>query len=198
MRNLPEWSVAFWAAALAGAIVTPLNAWWTGPELEYGLADSGTTIAIVDAERWERLREHVDNCPRLEAHLRQPLERGDRRSARAAARRRDRRAERLGGACRRRRCRTSRSTPDDDVDDLLHLGHDREAEGRGHHPSQHHLERLQRAAPRRRARSCGAARRRRRPIRRAAEGDPDLGAVLPRHRLLRGDDPGAARRAASS
>src|SRR5262245_60893970 len=27
MRNLPEWSVAFWGAALAGAIVTPLNAW---------------------------------------------------------------------------------------------------------------------------------------------------------------------------
>ncbi len=66
MRNLPEWSVAFWAAALAGAIVTPLNAWWTGPELEYGLQDSGTKIAIADAERWERLREHVDNCPELE------------------------------------------------------------------------------------------------------------------------------------
>jgi long-chain acyl-CoA synthetase len=65
MRNLPEWSVAFWAAALTGAIVTPLNAWWTGPELEYGLTDSGTTLAIADAERWERLREHVDNCPEL-------------------------------------------------------------------------------------------------------------------------------------
>ena len=66
MRNLPEWSVAFWAAALTGAIVTPLNAWWTGPELEYGLTDSGTTLAIADAERWERLREHVDVCPALE------------------------------------------------------------------------------------------------------------------------------------
>jgi long-chain acyl-CoA synthetase len=66
MRNLPEWSVAFWAAALAGAIVTPLNAWWTGPELEYGLQDSGTKLAIADAERWERLREHVDDCPDLE------------------------------------------------------------------------------------------------------------------------------------
>jgi long-chain acyl-CoA synthetase len=66
MRNLPEWSVAFWAAVLAGAVVTPLNAWWTGPELEYGLTDSGTKLAIADAERWERLREHVDNCPDLE------------------------------------------------------------------------------------------------------------------------------------
>ena len=65
MRNLPEWSVAFWAAILAGAIVTPLNAWWTGPELEYGLVDSGTILAIADAERWERLREHVDNCSEL-------------------------------------------------------------------------------------------------------------------------------------
>jgi long-chain acyl-CoA synthetase len=66
MRNLPEWSVAFWAGALAGAIVTPLNAWWTGPELEYGLRDSGARIAMVDAERWERVREHVDACPALE------------------------------------------------------------------------------------------------------------------------------------
>lgn len=39
MRNLPEWPVAFYAAAVLGAIVTPLNAWWTGPELEYGLID---------------------------------------------------------------------------------------------------------------------------------------------------------------
>ncbi len=30
MRNLPEWPVAFYAAACLGAIVTPLNAWWTG------------------------------------------------------------------------------------------------------------------------------------------------------------------------
>jgi len=66
MRNLPEWSVVFWGAALAGAIVTPLNAWWTGPELEYGLQDSGTKLVIADAERWERLREHVDNCPDLD------------------------------------------------------------------------------------------------------------------------------------
>jgi long-chain acyl-CoA synthetase len=66
MRNVPEWSVAFWAGVLVGAIVTPLNAWWTGPELEYGLRDSGARIAIVDAERWERVREHLDACPALE------------------------------------------------------------------------------------------------------------------------------------
>ncbi|MGH6956782.1 MAG: long-chain fatty acid--CoA ligase, partial [Caulobacteraceae bacterium] len=65
MRNLPEWPVAFYAAASLGAIVTPLNAWWTGPELEYGLTDSGTKILIVDAERLERLAEHLPNCPDL-------------------------------------------------------------------------------------------------------------------------------------
>ncbi|HBO78252.1 MAG TPA: fatty acid--CoA ligase [Cupriavidus sp.] len=66
MRNLPEWPVAFYAAILAGAIVTPLNAWWTGPELEYGLADSGSRIAIVDYERLDRITEHLAACPDLE------------------------------------------------------------------------------------------------------------------------------------
>ncbi|HWF77603.1 MAG TPA: class I adenylate-forming enzyme family protein [Caulobacteraceae bacterium] len=66
MRNLPEWPVAFYAAASLGAIITPLNAWWTGPELEYGLVDSGTKIAIVDAERLERINEHLETCPDLQ------------------------------------------------------------------------------------------------------------------------------------
>jgi steroid-24-oyl-CoA synthetase len=65
MRNLPEWVVAFYGAAIVGAIVTPLNAWWTGPELEYGLVDSGTDVAFVDAERLERITEHLVNCPDL-------------------------------------------------------------------------------------------------------------------------------------
>ena len=65
MRNLPEWVVAFYAAASVGAVVTPLNAWWTGPELEYGLTDSGTKILIVDRERYERLTEHLPNCKDL-------------------------------------------------------------------------------------------------------------------------------------
>lgn len=66
MRNLPEWPVVFFAVVSIGAIVTPLNAWWTGPELEYGLTNSGAKIAIVDAERYERLAEHLPNCPDLQ------------------------------------------------------------------------------------------------------------------------------------
>jgi long-chain acyl-CoA synthetase len=63
MRNLPEWPVCFWAGVLVGAIVTPLNAWWTGPELEYGLADSGTKVAFVDEERLDRVASSWASCP---------------------------------------------------------------------------------------------------------------------------------------
>ncbi|MCR5874160.1 acyl--CoA ligase [Phenylobacterium sp. J426] len=66
MRNLPEWPVAFWAGQLVGAIVTPLNAWWTGAELEYGLADSGAKVAIVDDERLERVAASLDGLPALQ------------------------------------------------------------------------------------------------------------------------------------
>jgi long-chain acyl-CoA synthetase len=65
MRNFPEWSVAFWAAASLGAVVVPLNAWWTGPELEYGLSDSGSVVVFVDDERNERLAEHLSALPAL-------------------------------------------------------------------------------------------------------------------------------------
>jgi long-chain acyl-CoA synthetase len=66
MRNLPEWVTAYWAGLLVGAIVTPMNAWWTGPELEYGLQDSGTKIIIADHERWQRIAPHIDACPSVE------------------------------------------------------------------------------------------------------------------------------------
>jgi long-chain acyl-CoA synthetase len=56
MRNLPEWIMGFWAATLAGAVVVPLNAWWSGEELRYGLEDSGSKIAFVDVERATRIR----------------------------------------------------------------------------------------------------------------------------------------------
>jgi long-chain acyl-CoA synthetase len=66
MRNLPEWVACFHAAAMLGAVVAPLNAWWTGQELEYGLKDSGCKIALVDHERYERLADHLTACPALE------------------------------------------------------------------------------------------------------------------------------------
>ncbi len=67
MRNLPEWAMAFWAASAAGGVVVPLNAWWTGPELEYGLVDSGTAVAFVDTDRYTRLLPHLGDLPDLRA-----------------------------------------------------------------------------------------------------------------------------------
>jgi acyl-CoA synthetase (AMP-forming)/AMP-acid ligase II len=68
MRNLPEWPVAFFAAAVTGAIVVPLNAWWTGEELAFGLADSGAAVLICDAERWDRISPYKAEMPAL-AHV---------------------------------------------------------------------------------------------------------------------------------
>src|SRR5438270_10144891 len=67
MRNFPEWPIAFWAAAVAGAVVVPLNAWWTGDELAFGLTDSGSNILFADAEREERLEPHWAELPDLRA-----------------------------------------------------------------------------------------------------------------------------------
>jgi long-chain acyl-CoA synthetase len=66
MRNLPEWPAAFFGCLLVGGVATLLNAWWTGPELQFGLNDSGAKVAILDRERLERLSEHLHNCPAIE------------------------------------------------------------------------------------------------------------------------------------
>jgi long-chain acyl-CoA synthetase len=57
MRNLPEWPVVFMGALLAGAIVVPLNAWWSGTELAYGILDCGARFVFADAERLARLKD---------------------------------------------------------------------------------------------------------------------------------------------
>lgn len=63
MRNFPEWSVAFWAAAVLGAVATPLNAWGTGDDLRYGIANAGCKVAVVDGERLERLLPLKSDLP---------------------------------------------------------------------------------------------------------------------------------------
>jgi long-chain acyl-CoA synthetase len=69
MRNFPEWAIAFWAAAAAGAVVVPLNAWWTGPELAYALNDSGSKVLFADQERVARLGEHWSELPELRSTI---------------------------------------------------------------------------------------------------------------------------------
>jgi acyl-CoA synthetase (AMP-forming)/AMP-acid ligase II len=66
MRNLPEWPAIFFAAVSIGAIMVPLNAWWTGGELEYAMKDSGAKVLFVDGERHERLKQCYDQLPDLE------------------------------------------------------------------------------------------------------------------------------------
>ncbi|WP_442954952.1 class I adenylate-forming enzyme family protein [Parasphingorhabdus sp.] len=65
MRNLPEWPVIFFAAASIGAIVVPLNAWWTDQELVFGLENSQTSVLLCDAERWDRISPHLADLPDL-------------------------------------------------------------------------------------------------------------------------------------
>lgn len=65
LRNLPEWPVAFYGAVLAGAVATPLNAWWTGGELAFALEDCGATAAVFDGERLERIADRLADLPTL-------------------------------------------------------------------------------------------------------------------------------------
>jgi acyl-CoA synthetase (AMP-forming)/AMP-acid ligase II len=57
MRNLPEFVIGFWGAALIGAIVVPLNSWWTGAELSYALDNAGAAVAFLDDERLARVAD---------------------------------------------------------------------------------------------------------------------------------------------
>ena len=65
-RNLPEWPVVFFAVTVLGAICVPLNAWWTGQELSYGLSNSGAKVLVCDGERLARIEPHLAELPNLE------------------------------------------------------------------------------------------------------------------------------------
>lgn len=65
MRNYPEWSVSFFACQAIGAVAVTLNAWWTGPELIYGLTDSNAVVAILDGERVARISDRLTELPGL-------------------------------------------------------------------------------------------------------------------------------------
>ena len=65
MRNQPEWPVCFYGAAMAGAIVAPLNAWWSAKEIAYAIKDSGASLAIFDEDRFARVRTVLQECGTL-------------------------------------------------------------------------------------------------------------------------------------
>ena len=57
MRNYPEWMLVYWACACIDVAVVGMNAWWTTPEMAYGLKDSAPKVLFADAERIARLQE---------------------------------------------------------------------------------------------------------------------------------------------
>jgi long-chain acyl-CoA synthetase len=63
--NAPEWVLTWWACAISGAVLVPLNAWWKTEELEFGLVDSGAKILIGDARRIEMVRERLPEIREL-------------------------------------------------------------------------------------------------------------------------------------
>ena len=65
MRNYPEWAIGFFACQAIGAVAVTLNAWWTGAELVYGLRDSESEVALLDAERYASLVPLLTELPGL-------------------------------------------------------------------------------------------------------------------------------------
>ena len=63
MRNYPEWVVGYWAITSIGAAVVGMNAWWTTPEMEYGLA----RLAAEGADRRRRAHRARAAGPRRPA-----------------------------------------------------------------------------------------------------------------------------------
>jgi len=65
MRNLPEWSIAFFAATMIGAVAVPLNSMWNGAEMAFAITDSTASVLIADGERLERLAPHLAELPHV-------------------------------------------------------------------------------------------------------------------------------------
>jgi long-chain acyl-CoA synthetase len=63
--NVPEWVITFWAVAILGATLVPLNAWWKAEELEFGLHNSESRVLIGDARRLATVRDRLADVPSL-------------------------------------------------------------------------------------------------------------------------------------
>lgn len=50
-RNTPEWMATYLGATQIGAVIVPLNGWWTPHEMEYALKDCGAKYLLVDGEQ---------------------------------------------------------------------------------------------------------------------------------------------------
>jgi steroid-24-oyl-CoA synthetase len=50
-RNTPEWMATYLGVTQIGAVIVPLNGWWTHHEMEFALKDCGAKYLLVDAEQ---------------------------------------------------------------------------------------------------------------------------------------------------
>lgn len=64
--NCPEWVIAFWATQSLGAVAVPLNGWWAGEEIRYGVADADPRVLIGDRRRLARLGGEDPGVPVVE------------------------------------------------------------------------------------------------------------------------------------
>jgi len=65
MRNYPEWIYSYMAVTSIGCVAVPLNSWWQGEELDYGITHSEAKVFIGDDERLQRLEGFAENTPRI-------------------------------------------------------------------------------------------------------------------------------------
>ncbi|MFF8596470.1 class I adenylate-forming enzyme family protein [Streptomyces sp. NPDC015220] len=49
--NNPGWIVAFWATVSLGAVAVGYNAWWTAPEIAYGIEHTRPKVVLADTKR---------------------------------------------------------------------------------------------------------------------------------------------------
>ena len=73
-RNYPEWIATYMAVTMIGAVIVPMNSWWLGKELEFGLEDSGAKLLFGDQQRIESMSDSLQKlavkavairCPQL-------------------------------------------------------------------------------------------------------------------------------------
>jgi len=59
LRNYPEWCIAFIAVTAIGAVAVPMNGWWKGDEIEYGLSDCSPKVLMCDDTRLQRSMPYI-------------------------------------------------------------------------------------------------------------------------------------------
>ena len=72
MRNYPEWMFCYMAITSIGGVVVPLNSWWKGDEIEYGLTNSEAKLFIGDEERLDRLKGRLSDLPKIAVRSSKP------------------------------------------------------------------------------------------------------------------------------